>query len=182
MDYFGSVPVFRPSLKSSKSHDPIGKMTWSIAIPHFILTPPESTDAGRDHKSFPLKFDSENPPTANSHATPHENKTLWDAYISIYITGDGIGDFWTSSILGTINSHQKNGIGEKSSQLDITSKIRSVLETYKYDKYSARNLVFILHLTEICHIISKRYKSILDALKKTVNNEVANPPLMAIPF
>jgi hypothetical protein len=165
VDYFGSVPKYQPSLESSESHNPIGQVTWSITIPHFILTSPESIDAGREHENFS--------PTTDNHTG---SQTLWDACISICMTGDSLGDFWTSSILGTTIPHNNNNIGEQAPQTDMAGKVRSVLETYKYDKYSARNLVFILHLTEVCHIISKRYESILDALKRIVDSEVTNPP------
>lgn len=98
------------------------------------------------------------------------------------MTGDSLGDFWTSSILSIINSRQKNSNDKNSSQPDVTDEIRSVLERYKYDKYSARNLVFILQLTEVCHAISERHEDILDALEKLIDLKVADPSLVVTPF
>jgi hypothetical protein len=181
VDYFGSAPVFRVSPESSESHDATGEVTWhtSITIPHFILEPPGLTYLVRDCEDFPPEFDPVNPqiakpPTTNLPAT-HEKKTLRNACISICMTGDSLGDFWTSSILGTINSRQKNDNDKSSSQPDVTNEIRKVLERYKYDKYSARNLVFILHLTELCNAIYKHHEDILDSLKKIIKLEVTDP-------
>jgi len=65
-----------------------------------------------------------------------------------------------------------------SSQPDVINAIRNVSERYKYDKYSARNLVFILHPTEVCHVISNRHEDILNELKKFIDLEVADPSMV----
>jgi hypothetical protein len=50
-----------------------------------------------------------------------------------------------------------------------------VLENSKYDRYSARNLIFILHLTEICHTICERYEICLTKLEEFINIKVIDP-------
>jgi hypothetical protein len=183
VDYFGSAPVFRVSSESSESHDAAGEVTWhtSITIPHFILEPPGSTYLVRDHEEFPQEFDPVDPRTGKLPTAAHKKKTLRSACISICMTGDSLGDFWTSSILGTINSRQNNDNDKNSSQPDVTNEIRKVLERYKYDKYSARNLVFILHLAELCNALYKHHEDILDTLKEIINLEVTDS-WVVIPF
>jgi hypothetical protein len=171
-------------------------MIWftSITVPHYILKPLGSTSDLREGEDFPRESEPENlpianlpianllavnPPTPNpapanpapgnpppaTHLPPqHEKKILQDACISICMTGDIRGDFWTSSILGSINSRH----AERNDQ------IRKVLAIYKYDRYRARNLTFILHLSDLCHDISKRYEDILDALKSIIDPEVGS--------
>ena len=91
------------------------------------------------------------------------------------MTGDNLGEFWTCSIIGNTNSSEGNSNAPNSLALDILEKTRIVLddlETYKYDKYSTRNLIFILHLAEVCHAICERYEVVLEKLKTEVDVKV----------
>ena len=170
VDYLRSTPVFREPPESRGNHGAKGEATWhtSITIPHFILAPPESTDRKQAGEEFQPEFYFERPPTA----TGREN-TLQDACMSICMTGDGFGEFWTASLLGTVNSCQQNSSDENLSQPNTDEKIRKVLERYKYNKYSTRNLMFVLQLSRACHTISKRFENILEKMEEKIELEVA---------
>ena len=101
-----------------------------------------------------------------------KGKAFLDVCISICITGDNFGEFWTSSILGTINYCQRYGKKDNSSTLDIGHKIHQVMTRYMYDKYGARNLVFIIHLTGVCHVISERHEDVVEKVKEMMELEV----------
>jgi hypothetical protein len=87
--------------------------------------------------------------------------------------GDGLGEFWTSTILG--RTFRRDGTELHKLDLNIDNKtgmIIPVLENSKYDRCSARNLIFILHLTETCHIICGHYEDCLDALERRIDSKV----------
>jgi hypothetical protein len=91
------------------------------------------------------------------------------------MTGDSSGEFWTASILGTFNLSQKVRTNDGSAQIDPEKNIRTVLERYKHDKYSSRNLVFLLQLSRMCDSISERFEDILDELEHNIHVKVKWP-------
>ena len=154
IDFYGSTPVFRGSPHGRETSGVAEGSIWntSISLPHFCLEGPNKVE---DLGDFPL------------------------ACISICVTGDRLGEFWTCSILGKTSSSPLDGPDSHKLDLNIDNKtgmIIPVLENSKYDRYSARNLIFILHLTEICHTICERYESCLSKLEEIIDMKV-----MAIP-
>jgi hypothetical protein len=170
VEYFGSTPFFRESPKSRGTHGSIEEPTWltSITIPHFILGSPSGTDREEGGDDFPPEFDPGTPRVATNARI-----TLQEACMSICMTGDPFGEFWTSSLIGTINScQQDNSSDEGLSQLVVDEKMKNVLERYKYDKHSNRNLGFALQLPRACHSVSRRYEDILDKFREIIDLEV----------
>jgi hypothetical protein len=52
--------------------------------------------------------------------------------------------------------------------VDVVSRTRIILVTYKHNRYSARFLVFLVYLSEICHVISRRHEDLVDDLKSVM--------------
>ena len=53
-------------------------------------------------------------------------------------------------------------------------KVTKINERYKFDKYSARNLVFIVQLTRLIWILSGLYENVAQYLEDTMKLEVQN--------
>lgn len=155
VDFYGSRPVFRRSLHGGESSTALEGSTWntSISLPHFYLEEPNEVERLGE---FPR------------------------ACISICVTGDSFGEFWTCSILGKTTFSNLDGTEYHKLNLSIDNKtgmIIPILENSKYDRYSARNLIFILHLTEICHTICRRYEDCLALLESQINIKVIGSAL-----
>jgi hypothetical protein len=155
VDFFGPTPLFRGSLEGREIKAAAGGLTWntSISIPHFIPRPTHGVNGVDTPSDFP------------------------SACISICMTGDNLGEFWTCSILGYTNPSQQDGnyVNLPPGFHDKTRTVLEDLEKYKYDKYSTRNLIFVLYLTEVCNTISERYESVLDKLKAIIDVKVTDP-------
>jgi hypothetical protein len=152
VDFYGSTPVFRGSPQGRETSAVAGGGIWntSISFPHFCLDGPNKVQELDD---FPR------------------------ACISICVTGDNLGEFWTCSILGKTTWSHLDGTDIHKLDLNIDNKVGMIipiLENSKYDRYSARNLIFILHLTEICHNICERYESCLSKLVEVIDIKVMN--------
>jgi hypothetical protein len=150
VDYFALRMSFRaPNKTSYLALETLEEPTWniSITVPHFELGNVErSYDFGI---AFQPTFTCEEPPV------------IMFACISVCLTGDKAGEFWTCSVIG------------KESSWNSFSLVSEKLEKYKHDKYSARDIAFILQVATACQTISDRYESILTHLDKTVDLKVA---------
>jgi hypothetical protein len=156
VDYFELRATFRgpkhvfQNLDTSEEH----KWITSITIPHFEL---RRTDRPVKSYDFDVAFD---PPFECKNLS-----TVMYACISLCVTGDEFGEFWTCSIIG-------EGTTSSKLQQELDSKLWHMWQTYKNDKYSARNLFLILQLAKVCDTISDRYRLVLDQLKETINLKV----------
>jgi hypothetical protein len=157
VDYFGLTPAFRGSGEGHQILDTQGGLTWntSITIPHFML--PGQSNSPHDF-SQAFKFSHSSASTLN----------ILHACISICMKGDKLGEFWTCSVIG------ENTPQHDTSDTNPPKPDAGILEKYKYDKFSTRNLMFILQLTTACDAICERYEKILDELKVTIGLEVAD--------
>jgi hypothetical protein len=177
--YFGSTSDFQDSVEEQESNETI----WNtyINIPHYARKSKDLDQIKEEEYQMPLfisEIEEEGTSTGGNEQLQTSNvrrqstagkkfEAMIDACISICITGDKVGEFWTSSILGS--SWDDVDIVM---QRQWTKKVSTVIKKYKYDRRSARYLVFILQLTFLCRIISERHESIIDELKKQMDLEV----------
>lgn len=160
MDYFELRATFRgpkhvfQNLDTSEEH----KWITSITIPHFELRQPKRPVTWYD---FDVAFD----PPFDPPFDCKNLSTVMYACISLCVTGDEFGEFWTCSIIG-------EGTPSSKLQHELDTKLWHMWETYKNDKYSARNLFLILQLAKVCDTISDRYRLLIDQLKKTIKLKV----------
>lgn len=150
VNYYGSTSNFQGPLEGTRTY------STSITLFHFALE--------NQKREGCIRVGTEFTPDRSSVTTEALPQHLLPVCASVCITGDERGEFWTCSILGMENSKQL--INQK------MGKLREVLQTFFYDKFSARHLIYIVILTEICSCICVRYGKILDKLKRLVDLKV----------
>jgi hypothetical protein len=167
----------------------------SINIAHIILEPRTGIDgAGQPTKLWePPKHDI--PEEYDS-----SKRAFRDVCSSICTTGDGLGEFWTCSFLGLFSTLEKgqnktnqppawnsSGLqeqGQQQIQIDgederhkpslvfDADKVTRINERYKFGKYSARNLVFVVRLTRLIWILSGLYEDVAQYLESIMKLDV----------
>jgi hypothetical protein len=87
-------------------------------------------------------------------------------------SGDRLGEFWTCSFLGPFSTIEKAHpvVNEayKPAQVFDADKITYINERYKFDKYSARNLVFLVQPTRLIWILSGLYEGVGQYLESII--------------
>ncbi|KAE9362615.1 hypothetical protein N431DRAFT_551124, partial [Stipitochalara longipes BDJ] len=183
VDYYGSSSLFRGF--TDTLHEDTKELSWrmSINIAHIILQPPIEKGAP-DRRA-----DAWEPPKHEipEEYDPH-NRAFTEVCSGICSSGDRLGEFWTCSFLGPFSTLEKGAHktneppaqegGElegqsQEIQIDKTpdeahkpalvfdaDKITKINERYKFDKYSARNLVFVVQLTRLIWILSGFYEDV----------------------
>jgi len=166
VDFFNGLPVFRMTVESHANYAFNMDAPWhtSITIPHFIL----NTDAWLIDQM--QEGDGSIP---NYLEAPHPNAKILEVCISLCMTGDFLGEFWTLSMLGTVKSYSIRTHPQKLTSVGVVSNAKTIIDVYKYDKYSARYLVFVLSLSEINHIISCRHEDLVDDVTKLMKLNVS---------
>lgn len=74
-------------------------------------------------------------------------------------------------IQNAITAPSENEPYQPSLVFDV-DKITKINERYKFDKYSARNLVFVVQLTQLIWILSGLYEDVAEYLEKTMKLDV----------
>ena len=189
INYFGSTPIFQGPREGCEVYDGSGEPIWSISItiPAFALE-----NEKRDHcvrspsEPFHPTFTTQEQSQRDTKGT---DQYIQAVYTSICMTGDKFGEFWTCSIWGIPDPGNLSGVRKFEDQKNENNgdngkygkgendlmdefhggeetdyKVDKVLHEYKYDRISARNLVFIIRLTLVCSTIAERYERILAAL------------------
>lgn len=167
VDYFGWKLSFRASIEGSEAHDSSGELTWhtAITIPHYLYLyleegePSDTIDLVREKHKF----------------LEEPGSFILDVSISLCITGDGRGLFWSSSLLGTRKIPR--GIEKDENEFgpsELGGRMRRVMEKFKYDRYAARNLVFVSQLASVCHIISERLEKVMTNVKEVLDGIVGD--------
>ena len=183
VDYFGWKLSFRASIEGSEAHDSSGELTWhtAITIPHYLYLekgePSDTIDLVREKHKF-----LEEPSNTNDLAREkpkileeEPGKFILDVSISLCITGDGRGLFWSSSLLGARKIPR--GIEKDENEFgpsELGGRMRRVMEKFKYDRYAARNLVFVSQLASVCHIISERLEKVMTNVKEVLDGIVGD--------
>jgi hypothetical protein len=167
----------------------------SIDIAHIILEP----RSGVDGTGQPTKL-WEPPKHEIPEEYDSAKRAFRDVCSSICTTGDRLGKFWTCSFLGlfsTLETGQnktnqppaRNGSGcqeqgQKQIQIDgederykpllvfDADKVTKINERYKFDKYSTRNLVFVVQLTRLIWILSGLYEDVAQYLESIMKLDV----------
>jgi len=165
VDYFGWKLSFRASIEGSEAHDSSGELTWhtAITIPHYLYLekgePSDTIDLVREKHKF----------------LEEPGNFILDVSISLCITGDGRGLFWSSSLLGARKIPR--GIEKDENEFgpsELGGRMRRVMEKFKYDRYAARNLVFVSQLASVCHIISERLEKVMTNVKEVLDGIVGD--------
>jgi hypothetical protein len=160
-NYYVSASNFQRSQEGPPIYPIDNSHTISITLFHFALEKEKREGCVRKCKEF-----TSDPSSLNSSARPQH---LLEVCSAVCITGDKLGEFWTCSILGVENSQQ---LSEENS-----FKFLNVLDTFFYDKFSAKHLIYIVILTEICSCISLRFGKVLDELEDLMDLKVTEPTL-----
>jgi hypothetical protein len=128
----------------------------SINITHIILQPPivKGASGRRANVWEPPKHDIPEEYDADKRA-------FREVCSAICSSGDRLGEFWTCSFLGPFSTLEKSpNKAHKPELVFDADKITKINERYKFDKYSARNLVFIVQLTRLIWTLSGFYQDV----------------------
>ncbi|OCK74595.1 hypothetical protein K432DRAFT_397961 [Lepidopterella palustris CBS 459.81] len=158
VNYYGSTSNFQGPSEGAKTH------ITSITLFHFALE--------RETRDGCIREDTEFTPDRSAVNNLAQPQHLLQICASVCITGDERGEFWTCSILGIENSKQL--IEQK------MRKLEEVLQNFFYDKFSARQLICIVILTEMCPCVCVRYGKILEELKRLMDLKLCTTDLVAL--
>lgn len=166
VDYFSWKLNFRGSVDGVDSHDSAGDVNWhtAITIPHFLY---ETNWAALHAVDLVGKL----------HAVLDMPKptVIVEVCTSVCITGDALGLFWTSSMLGTgtVAAQANNENPDQLGLLQIGRNMKQVMQRFRYDKSGARSLVFVVQLAAACHIVSDRLERVMKEVKAVLDLEVS---------
>jgi hypothetical protein len=146
----------------------------SINIAHIIFEPPRTPTS-----QFPNTWIRK--PQADESLDKYEPRggAFRSVCSTICTTGDRRGEFWTCSFLGPFSAPEKNqqqfqgeGNRSKPSAIFDVNEIRNINMKYNFDKYSARNLVFVVQLTRLIWTLSGLYEDVAQHLRKILKLDV----------
>jgi hypothetical protein len=162
-DYFSWKLRFRGSADGVDSHDSSGKANWytAITIPHFLYV-----------SDWPLLHTVDIVGEIYSVLDKAPVTVIVEVCTSVCITGDPLGLFWTSSMLGT-------GTIAARGHHQIAYDVGNVIQRFKYDICSARSLVFVVQLTAACHVVSERLEVVMNNVKAVLDLEVSSALLIS---
>lgn len=168
VDYFGWKPSFRGSIEGGEAHDSSGEVSWytAVTIPHFLYKESWTTGSMIDvvreqHKVLERPDDT----------------VILEVCVSICITGDGRGLFWSTSLLGARKIPDQTHDSDEFAPLKIGERIKRAMDKFKYDRYAARNLVFIIKLAVACHVVSERLEKVMQTVRSVLDLDVSDASL-----
>jgi hypothetical protein len=197
VDYFGSASLFRGF--TDILHDDTKELSWrmSINIAHIILEPGTERDTTEPRDRWKPPKDVVSDKDERAFRNVCSTICTTGDRLGEFWTCSFLGPFCKPKEGQKKSSQspaQKGSERQRSSQSQLTikdmstgkdtghqsllvfdmDKVTKINERYKFDKYSARNLVFIVQLTRLIWILSGLYENVAQYLEDTMKLEVQN--------